>query len=73
MGKQEVNMSNPNCIDHNVPSPATLAGIYICVEAEEEVLVAPRKAEQPNTLKRKIKNGAKDPENKNGPAGELER
>ena len=30
--KLEVNMSNPNCIDHNMPSPETLAGIYICVE-----------------------------------------
>jgi hypothetical protein len=66
-------MPNPNCIDHNVPSPETLAGIYICVEAEEEVLVAPRKPEQPNKLVRKTENGAKGPENKNGPAGGPER
>ena len=66
-------MSNPNCIDHNVPSPETLAGIYICVEAEEEVLVAPRKTEHPNKAIRKNENGTKGPETQNGPNAESER
>jgi len=32
-------MSDQQPINHEIPSPATLAGIYICMEGPEEVLV----------------------------------
>jgi hypothetical protein len=32
-------------IDFDVPCPETLAGIYLCVEADEDVTVRPRRIE----------------------------
>lgn len=38
-------MNTPQPIDFSVPSPETLAGVYICVEGVEEVLVGAKKGD----------------------------
>ena len=36
-------MSIQQTINHDEPSPETLAGIYVCIDGPEEVLVRPGK------------------------------
>ena len=36
-------MSKPHPLDHDQPSPETLAGVYVCMEGREQVLVVPKK------------------------------
>jgi hypothetical protein len=45
-------------INFDLPSPETLAGIYICVEGEEDVTVHPRQI-QPIKVSSDPENGAR--------------
>jgi hypothetical protein len=45
-------------INFDVPSPATLAGIYICVEGEEDVTVRPHQIQPIHIAE--AENGASD-------------
>jgi hypothetical protein len=60
-------MSKQKRINHERPSPDTLAGVYVCVEGEEEVLVAPRKDQRPaEKARRKARKDSADAASENG-------
>ena len=54
-------------IDFNLPSPETLAGIYVCIEGHEDLTVRPRQI-QPISIDTQRTNGA--PERDSPPTSE---